>query len=216
MKTPQSIHINRGNAVMVIVDVQNEFCKPGGKGLTPRRAQIMPGVISAIRGLSQRARGAGIPIIYVQSVRTLHEPEVTVFGKAPSLQAGSWGVEIVEELKPQPGDIVVQKFSHDPFYKTDLDRVLQSLVSDPTQCYAIVTGGGISVCHYHGVMGFYLRNYWTVVPLDCVHYMDDAANQRALEQFSLTAYPNIFLSRSDLIKVSKASGRTGPKPIPGH
>lgn len=215
MKTPQTIRVNRGNAIMVIIDVQNEFCKPPGKGLTPRRAQIMPGVIAAISGLAQRARGAGIPIIYVQSVRTLREPEVTVFGKAPSLKVGSWGAQIVEELKPQPGDTVVQKFSHDPFYKTNMDDVLKTLVKDPTQCYALVTGGGINVCYYHGVMGFYLRSYWTVVPLDCVHYMDDAANHRALEQFSMAAYPNIFLSRSDLIKVSKTSGRSSVRPVPG-
>ena len=174
----------------------------------------MPGVISAIQGLAERSRGAGIPIIYIQSVRTLREPEFTVFGGEPKLEIGTWAVEIVDEIKPHEGDIVVQKFSHDPFYKKDLDKVLKRLVPDSTMYYAVVTGGAVNVCAYHAVMGFHLRDYWTVVPVDSVYYPDDAGNQRALEQFSFPAYPNVFLSRSDLIEVSHVPVTARPTLIP--
>jgi nicotinamidase-related amidase len=215
MKTLQSIYINPENAILLIVDVQNEFCKPGGKVQSETSAQIVPEVISAIHGLAERARSAGIPVIYIQSVRTHKEPEFTVFGVEPILKMGTWAAEVVEELKPHEGDIVVQKSCHDPFYETDLDRVLQTLVPDPTQYYAVVTGGAINVCLYHAVMGFHLRNYWTVVPVDSVYYLSDSAKQRALEQFSEGhPYPNIFLSRSDLINVSKTPADQ-PKPVPG-
>lgn len=217
MKALQSIQINRENAILVIVDMENEFCKPGGKLYTETSARIMSGVISAIHGLAERARGAGIPIIYIQSVRTLQEPEFTVFGVEPVLKLGTWAAEIVEELKPQKGDIVVQKFSHDSFYKPNLDQVLQRLVPDPTWCCAVVTGGAINVCVYHTVMGFHLRNYWTAVPVDSVYYMSDSGNQRALEQFSDSGpYPNIFLSRSDLIEVSSVPAAARPAPMPAE
>lgn len=217
MKALQSIQINRENAILVIVDMENEFCKPGGKLYTETSARIMSGVISAIHGLAERARGAGIPIIYIQSVRTLQEPEFTVFGVEPVLKLGTWPAEIVEELEPQKGDIVVQKFSHDPFYKPNLDQVLQRLVPDPTWCCAVVTGGAINVCVYHTVMGFHLRNYWTAVPVDSVYYMSDSGNQRALEQFSDSGpYPNIFLSRSDLIEVSSVPAAARPAPMPAE
>ena len=215
MKTLQSIYINPENSILVIVDVQNEFCKPGGKLFSETDAEIMLGVISAIQGLSERARSVGIPIIYIQSVRTLREPYFTVFGAEPYLELGTWATEIVEELKPHERDIVIQKFCHDPFYKMDLDKVLERLVPDPTKYYAVVTGGGISVCAYHAVMGFHLRNYWTVAPVDCVFTPGNAGYQRALEQFSAHAYPNIFLSRSDLIEVSQAPVEGRPAPIPG-
>ena len=203
MKPLQSFHINQQNAILIIVDVQNEFARPGGKLGSEVSARIMPGVISAIQGLAERARSAGIPIIYIQSVRTLKEPEFTVFGREPHLELGTWAAEIVDELKPHEGDMVVQKFSHDPFLRQDLDEVLQKLVPDPTKYYAVVTGGAINVCVYHTVMGFHLRNYWTVVPVDCVYYINEAAYGRALEQFSEERpYPNVFLSRSDLIEIS--------------
>jgi hypothetical protein len=83
---------------------------------------------------------------------------------------GTWDVETVEELRPRQGDIVIQKHSPDPFYKTDLDQVLQGLVPDPYKCYAILTGGSLSVCLYHGILGFYLRHFWTVVVTDGVYY----------------------------------------------
>ncbi|MBA7711608.1 Peroxyureidoacrylate/ureidoacrylate amidohydrolase RutB [subsurface metagenome] len=217
MKALQSIQINRENAILVIVDVENEFCKPGGKLYSETSARIMSGVISTIHGLAKRVRGAGIPIIYIQSVRTHREPEFTVFGVEPVLKLGTWAVEIVEELKPQKGDIVVQEFSHDPFYKPNLDQVLQELVPDPMWCCAVITGGQVNVCVYHTVMGFHLRNYWTVVPVDSVYYPSDSANQRALEQFSESGpYPNIFLSRSDLIEVSPVPAATRPVPMPAE
>ena len=203
MKPLQSFHINQQNAILIIVDVQNEFAKPGGKLGSEVSARIMPGVISAIQGLAERARSAGIPVVYIQSVRTLKEPEFTVFGREPHLELGTWATEIVDELKPHEGDVVVQKFSHDPFLRKDLDEVLQKLVPDPTKYYAVVTGGAINVCVYHTVMGFHLRNYWTVVPVDCVYYINEAAYGRALEQLSEERpYPNVFLSRSDLIEIS--------------
>ncbi len=215
MKSPQNIHINPGNAILIIVDMENEFCKPGGKRFAETSARIMPVVISAIQGLAEQARSAGIPVIYIQSVRTLQEPEFTVFGVRTMLEVGTWAVEIVEELKPQEGDIIVQKFSHDPFYRMDLDQILQKLVPDPTRYYAVVTGGAINVCAYHTVMGFHLRDYWTVVPVDSVYYGSDPDRQRALEQFSHPAYPNVFLSRSDLIEVSRVPAAARSAPIPG-
>ena len=213
MKALQKFQINRENAILVIVDMENEFCKPGGKLYTKTSSRIMPGIISAVSGLAERARESGIPVIYIQGVRTLQEPEFTVFGVAPHIKLGTRSVDIIEEIKPQKGDIVIQKFSHDPFYKPDLDRVLKKLVHDPTSCCALVTGGAINVCAYHAVMGFYLRNYWTVVPIDAVYYIHDAGNQRALEQFSEEAYPNVFLSRSDIIEFSQVPARKRPEPL---
>lgn len=215
MKTLQNIQMTPQNSILVIVDMENEHCKPGGKKFSPFKTQVMPGVIDNIRRLLEQARDTGITTIYVQSVRTLKEPEFTVFGREQNLELGTWGVEIVEELKPNPGEIVVQKFTHDPFYRPDLDRVLRKLVADPTAYYVVVTGGGIATCVRAAVMGFHLRDYWTVVPVDCVYYGSEPDNQQALEHFSQGGYPNIFLSRLDLIEISPSTETPHQRPIPG-
>ncbi len=215
MKALQNISINPENAILVIVDMENEFCKPGGKLFPPPRAQTSPPVISNIQKLAQRIRSAGIPVIYIQSVRTLREAEFTVFGVEPHLELGTRAVEIIDELKPQEGDIVVQKFCHDAFYKTNMDEVLQRLVPDPTRYYAVVTGGGISTCVRHAVMGFHLRDYWTVVPVDCVVYTLESDRENAFQHYSQQGYPNVFLSRSDLIEISGVPVAAHSVPTPG-
>jgi nicotinamidase-related amidase len=216
VKALHNIYVNRDNAILVVVDVENEFCKPGGKMYNETIAKIMPSVVPAIQKLLEQARSASIPIIYIQSMRTLEEAEFTVWKLKPILKQGTWASEIVDEIKPQKDDFVVPKFTHDPFLRPDLDKVLRKLVSDPTKHYAIVTGGAVNVCLYHTVMGFHLRDYWVVVPIDSVYYMSEAGYQRALEQFSEGGpYPNVFLSRSDLIKVTQDHALLNQRPVPG-
>ncbi|MFC2067600.1 isochorismatase family cysteine hydrolase [Chloroflexota bacterium] len=216
MKPLQHIYINPGNSILIIVDMENDFCKLGGKLRSETSTQIMPGAISTIQGLAERCRSASIPIIYIQSVRTLKEPQFIVFGLKPSLEIGTWAVEIVDELRPHEGDIIVQKFPHDPFYRTNLDKILERLILDPARYYAIVTGGSITVCAYHTIMGFYLRDYWTVVSIDSVYYLSESGKQRALEQFSERAYPNVFLSRSNLIEITHDTTFIHPVPMTGN
>jgi nicotinamidase-related amidase len=213
MKELKRISASPLNSLLIVVDMQNEFCSPGGTMYSETSSRIMPGIISGIRQLTERFRHTGIPVIYIQSVRTFQEPEFTVFGARPMLKIGTPAVEIVDDLKPHPGDTIIQKFSHDPFLKPDLDLLLKKLVPDPTRCCAIVTGGGLNVCVYHTLMGFHLRNYWTILPLDCVYYLEEREKEATLQQLSIFAYPNIFFTRSDLIEVSRSTSNSLVRPL---
>jgi ureidoacrylate peracid hydrolase len=216
MKKLQNLFINRENAILVIVDVENEFCKPGGKLFTRTAEKIAPGVFSNIRVLAEKARQAQVPVIYIQSMRTLREAEFTVYKRLPTLEQGTWSSEICEEVKPQKGDIVIPKFCHDPFLRPDLDTVLKRLVPEPARCYAIITGGAINICVYQTVMGFHEREYWTAVVLDSVYYTDDESYRNAVAQYSISgAFPNIFLTRSDLIVFSENPQLLEQRPEPG-
>jgi ureidoacrylate peracid hydrolase len=39
---------------------------------------------------------------------------------------GTWGAEIIDELKPQAGDIVVEKQRYSAFFATNLDMILKT------------------------------------------------------------------------------------------
>jgi nicotinamidase-related amidase len=215
LKSIQPIYANAANSIVVVVDVQNRNASPQGESYDEAKARVVPAAVAVMQDLLGRARAAGVPIIYIQSVRTLQEPEFTVFGGPPSKRIGSWDAEIIDAIKPHPDDVVVQKFSHDAFYKTDLDHVLERLVPDPTKCFALVLGGATNLCVYHAVMGFYLRNYWTTVVTDGVFCKSDAARDRAYEQFSDRTYRSIFLTRSDLVNFAAVGAEGGPAPTPG-
>ena len=215
MKSLQDIYINRDNAILVIVDIENEFCRPGGKRYKEENADATAKVIASVQGLMERCRAANVPIIYIQSVRNLREPEFTVFGKEPFLIEGTWAVEFVDELKPRSDDIVVPKHTHDAFYETDLNEILRKLVPDPTKHFAIITGGATEVCMYQTVLGFYSRNYWTVIPIDCTYSVSEKGKQETFEKFSMRSYRSIFLTRSDLITITEDSALLARLPTPG-
>ena len=145
-------------------------------------------MISSIRSLLDRYREANGNIIHVQSVRSKNHPEFTVFGRKYGLLEGSAGVEFVDPLKPLAGEVIVQKTSHDCFYKTSMESVLERLDLRPCRDTIVVTGIGSNNCVYHAVIGFHVRNYFTVVPEDCIHATNPEGQVFALSQFRSHAY----------------------------
>jgi nicotinamidase-related amidase len=165
---------------LVIVDMQREGCDRHGPTLKP--------VIKNIRGLLDRFREDNGKIIHVQSVRPKDHPEFTVFGKEYSLIIDTPAVEFVDELVPLSGEVVVQKCSHDCFYKTTMEEQLRKLDLQPCRDRIFVTGIGSNNCVYHAVIGFHIRNYFVTVPEDCIHASRAEGQAFALSQFRSPAY----------------------------
>lgn len=190
---------------LVIVDMQMEGCERHGSGVKP--------VIQTIRSLLTRFREANGKIIHVQSVRSKNHPEFTVFGREYGLLENSPGVEFVDELKPLSTEPVVQKTSHDCFYKTSMEAVLEKLDLRPCRDTVVVTGIGSNNCLYHAVIGFHIRNYYIVVPEDCIHALSPEGQAFALSQFRSPAYNfNITVARSEEVRILREAGvsrRTG-------
>ena len=187
---------------LVIVDMQVEGCEKHGPGVKP--------VTQKIRALLDRFREANGRIIHIQSVRSKDHPEFTVFGRKYALLENSPGVEFVEELKPLPGEVVVQKFSHDCFYRTAMEETLERLDFRPCKDTIVITGIGSNNCVYHTVIGFHVRNYFTLVPEDCIHATKPGGQAFALSQFRSSAYNfNVTVTFSDRIEVLRRAALAG-------
>lgn len=175
---------------LVIVDMQREGCERHGPTLRP--------VIKNIRVLLDRFREAHGKIIHVQSVRRKDHPEFTVFGKEYSLLIDTPAVDFVDELVPLPGEIIVQKFSHDCFHATTMEDELRKLDLRSCRDRVVVTGIGSNNCVYHAVIGFHIRNYFVTVLEDCIHASRAEGQAFAVSQFRSPAYNfNIDVVRSD-------------------
>jgi nicotinamidase-related amidase len=207
MENRNKIELHPNSTGLVIVDMQVEGCERHGSGVKP--------VIANIRHLLDRFREVNGKIIHVQSVRTKDHPEFTVFGRPYGLLLGSPGADFVAELKPSPGENIVQKTSHDCFYKTSMEATLEKLDLRSCRDKIVVTGIGSSNCVYHAVIGFHIRNYYSVVPEDCIHGVHPQSQPFALHQFRSGAYNfNVTVSRSEDLELSahgaglkRASGR---------
>ena len=195
-----NIELAPENTALIIVDMQVEGCERHGPTLKP--------VIKNIRNLLDRCRAADGKIIHIQSVRSKDHPEFTVFGKEYSLLDGTPAVEFVEELKPLPGEIVIKKFSHDCFYQTALEDTLEKLQLRSCRDRVVVTGIGANNCVYHAVIGFHIRNYFVIVPEDCIHASRADGQAFALSQFRSPAYNfNVTVADSKEIVFSAPAKR---------
>ena len=60
-----------------------------------------------------------------------------------------------------------------------------------------MTGIGSNNCVYHAVIGFHIRNYFIIVPEDCIHAKRAEGQAMALSQFQSSAYNfNVTVARS--------------------
>jgi nicotinamidase-related amidase len=194
---PEQLQISPENSALIIVDMQAEGCERHGPTLKP--------VIKNIRSLLDRFRQANGNIIHVQSVRAKDHPEFTVFGKDYSLIESTPAVEFVDELKPLQNEIVVQKFSHDCFYRTTMEDELRRMNLRSCRDRIVVTGIGSNNCVYHAVIGFHIRNYFVIVAEDCIHASRPEGQQFALSQFRSSAYNfNVSVARSENIRITAA------------
>lgn len=119
-----------GQAAVLVVDAQNDFCVPGGvfdrAGL---RVDDLAGLVSTINDVTATARGNGLPVIWVRMEwQDGHDvgilAERSSFLRDEGLRAGTWGAEIVDGLTVAPGDLHVTKRRFSAFYNTDLHDVL--------------------------------------------------------------------------------------------
>ncbi len=210
MKELRKIQATPENSILVIVDMQkgdtavdrnpywwvHEEAHPE---LSTRTA-----IVPAVARLLERAREAGVRVIHVQSSRTHLEREIKVFGSDLTHKIGSWDSEIFDELMPEPREIVVRKCCHDPWHETDMERVMEGVVPDPTKCQVLITGGGVLGCAEYSIMGFYVRNYQVAVVLDAV-YSGPTAGAKHYSRTSYPAFPSISLTQSNLIQFSRVA-----------
>jgi nicotinamidase-related amidase len=194
MDPEKIMELHPESSALVIVDMQVEGCERHGPGVTP--------VIQNIHGLLTRFREVKGNVIHVQSVRSKSHPEFTVFGRRHALLENTPGVEFVKELKPLQNEVVVRKHSHDCFYRTTMETVLERLDIRPCRDTVVVTGIGSNNCVYHAVVGCHIRNYFVVVPEDCIHATRPEGQAFALSQFRSSAYSfNISVAESGNIKI---------------
>lgn len=194
--TFQDIALSKHRTALIVVDMEHEFCRPEGQYyLGPEVSDV----IERAAALIARCRQEGIPVIYVRSVRYPDDPVFTRFGRDHYLIEGTKGPVILEELAPLPGDPVIDKHTHDCFYNTGMDSLLRRMAIDPETHHVIVTGVMSNVCVYHAAIGFHVRHYCTVLPMDCT-IGSPGGNDFVIAQLSMPAYAyNTSITTSDRI-----------------
>lgn len=189
LEVRDSLSLRARETAVIVVDMQNDFVKPGGKLLVPSAERT----IGPIADLLARARSAGAKVFYTQDTHYDGDPEFEIWGE--HAKYGTWGWEIVDELKPSEGDIVVRKTRYDGFYGTPLEDLLR--------VYGIknvVIGGTVAnICVLHTAGSAALRWFKVIVPLDTISALNDFDYYAALRQISFL-YKGVLVRSASSIR----------------
>jgi len=180
---PEPITLDIARTALIVVDMQNAFAKKGGMldvlgAFNEDRANL---AIANDKKIIETFRRKGMQIIYL---RMTYGPDLAEAGgpespnywkqggrvamrqhpewKGRFLTIDTWDWEIIDELKPLPGEIIINKSRYSGFVNTKLDTVLKTHGIK----YIVFIGIATNVCVESTLRDAYFHEYFPVLVSD--------------------------------------------------
>ncbi len=181
---PQSVILDLRQSAIIVIDMQNDFCTPGGwvdqmgTDPSPNRAPIAP-----LQSLLPTLRANGVPVIWVNwgnrpDLANMPPNQIHLYKNsgegvglgdplasngAPVLEKDSWAAAVVDELAPEATDICVDKHRISGFWDTPLDSILRNLGVKSV----LFAGVNIDQCVLHSLTDANFLGYGCLLVEDC-------------------------------------------------
>lgn len=108
-------------SALLVIDMLEDFVREEAPLEVPSTRKIIPFLQKQLK----KARELKIPVIYVCDAHEREDIEFKKYGWLPHCIKGTDGAKIIEELKPEEGDIIVEKKTYSGFYNTNLEKILR-------------------------------------------------------------------------------------------
>ncbi|MEZ5803967.1 MAG: isochorismatase family cysteine hydrolase [Rhizobiaceae bacterium] len=189
--------LDPATVAVVVVDMVNDFCKPGGLMVLPGYERLVPPQLQVI----EAAREHSVPVIWVHDAHRANVRQDREWLKrTPHCVENTWGVEIIEDLGAKPEEIHVIKRRYSAFFQTDLDLTLKDMGVRQLVVFGVVT----NICVRSTVHDAFFNGYEVVVPQDCC-----AATGPREQESSLYDIATHFGTVSDAATVAAALAGAG-------
>jgi ureidoacrylate peracid hydrolase len=230
---PDPLTVDLGRTAVVVVDMQNDFAAEGG--MFHRSGVPIAGIRSCVPAIARVlavARRVGIQVVYLTMA---FEPDLSDAGGpgAPNvlkhlplggigtpievpgggtgriLVRGTWNTEIVPEVAPEPGDVVLVKHRYSGFYGTRLDDVLRGLGVDSL----VFTGCTTSICVESTLRDAFYRDYRCLLLEDCAAEPLGGGEARTNHDSTVLAVEKLFGWVTDSAGFIRGLETQGPGPL---
>ena len=157
---------------LLIIDMLNDFVLEGALIEVPDTRKVIP----AIKREIETAKRENRPVIYVCDTHEPDDKEFSKFGWPAHAVKGTKGAEIVDELRPQADDIIIEKTTYSGFYNTKLNETLKDLGIESLRLMGCVT----HICVLFTAFDAVLRDYKVTVIKDGVAGLSKEDHEAAL------------------------------------
>lgn len=191
---PESLTFAPQQSALIVVDMQNAYASGAVIWISPALTSPLPGRLSTIlippspplcRGMLiiwfqngwddqyVEAGGPGSPNYHKSNALKTMRQRPELQGKL--LAKGGWDYQLVDELTPQEGDIVLPKPRYSGFFNTPLDSILRSRGIR----HLVFTGIATNVCVESTLRDGFFLEYFGIVLEDATHQAGPAFAQQA-------------------------------------
>ncbi|WP_264933571.1 cysteine hydrolase [Streptomyces sp. A012304] len=146
------------------------------------------GLIAKNARLRKAARAAGAAVIHVRTAfrpgytdLIVNSPLLALVEERKALVEGTRGAELIEELTPEIGEVVITHTRLTGFHGTDLDGILRGRGIDTVVFSGVATDHAVQGTAREAVN----HGYRTLIVSDACSTTNDEAHQAALDTFTL-------------------------------
>jgi ureidoacrylate peracid hydrolase len=184
---PEPLIVDPASTAVVVIDMQNAYASKGGYvDLAGFDISGAASVIGRIAQILAVARGAGMPVVYLQNgwdadyveaggpgspnwhksnaLKTMRaRPDLA----GQLLARGGWDYALVDALAPQPGDIRLHKTRYSAFFNSQLDSTLRARGIRTI----VFVGIASNVCVESTLRDAFHLEYFSVMIEDATHHL---------------------------------------------
>ncbi len=177
--SPTELSFNLASCALLIIDMQRDFLEPGGFGSSLGNDVLqLRKAVEPLQKVLAAARAANLRVIHTREghradMTDAHpakvmrgDPATRIGASGPMgriLIRGEAGHQIIEELAPVAGEVVIDKPGKGAFYQTDLELILTLNAIDTL----LVCGVTTEVCVHTTIREANDRGYRCVAIGDC-------------------------------------------------